>query len=64
MTCGLVAMAAVCPQGCRNGGSCVAPGICSCPDGWVGGACHTGKGNPGNGPVSLGICLSVCKKCL
>ncbi|KAK2880853.1 hypothetical protein Q8A67_018121 [Cirrhinus molitorella] len=27
--------------GCRNGGSCVAPGICSCPEGWIGGACHT-----------------------
>lgn len=33
---------AICPQGCWNGGSCVAPGICSCPDGWIGGACHTG----------------------
>lgn len=33
---------AICPQGCKNGGSCVAPGICSCPDGWIGGACHTG----------------------
>lgn len=35
--------AAICPQGCRNGGMCVAPGICSCPDGWLGGACHTGE---------------------
>lgn len=34
--------AAICPQGCRNGGSCVAPGICSCQEGWIGGACHTG----------------------
>lgn len=34
---------AICPQGCRNGGICVAPGICSCPDGWLGGACHTGE---------------------
>ncbi|KAG7216457.1 hypothetical protein INR49_001943 [Caranx melampygus] len=32
---------AICPQGCRNGGICVAPGICSCPEGWLGGACHT-----------------------
>ncbi|XP_038653426.1 von Willebrand factor D and EGF domain-containing protein isoform X2 [Scyliorhinus canicula] len=31
---------AICPQGCRNGGNCLAPGICNCPDGWVGGACH------------------------
>jgi len=57
MTCGLVSTAAVCPQGCRNGGSCVAPGICSCPDGWVGGACHTGEGNHGHAPFSL---LPVC----
>lgn len=35
--------AATCPQGCRNGGVCVAPGICSCPEGWLGGACHTGE---------------------
>lgn len=21
----------------------MAPGICSCPDGWLGGACHTGE---------------------
>lgn len=34
---------AICPQGCRNGGLCVAPGICSCPEGWLGGACHIGK---------------------
>uniref|UniRef100_A0A3Q2DST6 Schwann cell-specific EGF-like repeat autocrine factor n=1 Tax=Cyprinodon variegatus TaxID=28743 RepID=A0A3Q2DST6_CYPVA len=31
----------ICPQGCRNGGTCMAPGICSCPEGWLGGACHT-----------------------
>ena len=37
--------AAICPQGCRNGGLCVAPGICSCPEGWLGGACHTGESN-------------------
>ncbi|NWW46657.1 VWDE protein, partial [Pedionomus torquatus] len=30
----------ICPQGCQNNGACVAPGICSCPAGWVGGACH------------------------
>lgn len=35
--------AAICPQGCRNGGVCVAPGICSCPEGWLGGACHAGE---------------------
>lgn len=34
---------AICPQGCRNNGACVAPGICSCPAGWVGGACHLGR---------------------
>lgn len=37
---------AICPQGCRNGGICVAPGICSCPEGWLGGACHTGELKP------------------
>ncbi|NWI86981.1 VWDE protein, partial [Pitta sordida] len=31
---------AICPQGCRNNGACVAPGICNCPAGWFGGACH------------------------
>ncbi|KAL4646849.1 protein jagged-1a-like [Arapaima gigas] len=36
----VVSSTAICPQGCQNGGSCVAPGICSCPSGWVGGACH------------------------
>lgn len=41
--CGCGLFAAICPQGCRNGGSCVAPGICSCPEGWLGGACHTGE---------------------
>lgn len=43
MSSGLFPNAAICPQGCRNGGVCVAPGICSCPEGWLGGACHTGE---------------------
>lgn len=38
-----VSHAAICPQGCRNGGLCVAPGICSCTEGWLGGACHMGE---------------------
>lgn len=43
---GFVPCAAICPQGCRNGGICMAPGICSCPEGWLGGACHTGELTP------------------
>lgn len=43
MSLWFVTHSAICPQGCRNGGICVVPGICSCPEGWMGGACHTGK---------------------
>lgn len=30
------------PDGCLNGGYCVVPGQCSCPNGWGGAKCHEG----------------------
>lgn len=34
--------AAVCTPDCQNGGACVAPGICNCLEGWIGGRCEGG----------------------
>ena len=31
-----------CSDGCQNGGNCVFPGICECPNGWAGLACEEG----------------------
>ena len=30
------------PDGCRNNGHCVSPGICSCARGWSGAKCQNG----------------------
>ncbi|XP_067902605.1 protein kinase C-binding protein NELL1-like isoform X3 [Heterodontus francisci] len=32
---------AFCEEGCRNGGSCVAPQMCACPPGFTGSGCQT-----------------------
>lgn len=34
---------AVCLQKCLNGGECIGPNICECPEGWVGMLCQTRK---------------------
>lgn len=34
-------MTAVCSQICENGGTCVAPDVCVCPNGWTGYDCAT-----------------------
>ena len=33
---------AICTGGCQNGGTCAAPGNCSCTAGWIGDNCETG----------------------
>ena len=40
-----VSILAICfpPDGCRNGGHCAQPGICSCTTGWRGPACADGN---------------------
>lgn len=57
---GFVPCAAICPQGCRNGGICMAPGICSCPEGWLGGACHTGELTPTRWHASMYFTSIIC----
>ncbi|XP_064417638.1 protein kinase C-binding protein NELL2 isoform X3 [Latimeria chalumnae] len=32
---------AFCEKGCKNGGSCIAPNICACPQGFTGSHCET-----------------------
>lgn len=32
---------AFCKDGCRNGGSCIAPNMCACPQGFTGTSCET-----------------------
>lgn len=34
---------ALCRPGCANGGLCVDPDVCSCPDGFTGARCQTGN---------------------
>ena len=34
---------AICTPPCQNGGDCVAPGVCECPDVWNGLRCEDGK---------------------
>lgn len=34
---------AVCFQKCKNGGECIAPGICHCPVTWEGARCQIRK---------------------
>ena len=36
---------AECKSDCLNGGSCIAPDVCECPDGWEGD--HCGQGDDG-----------------
>lgn len=40
----------------------MAPGICSCPDGWLGGACHTGEFGCTQSRTA-GNCLTVVLVC-
>ncbi len=39
----IMSITAVCPGGCYNGGTCTAPGRCSCPARWTGTQCGTGE---------------------
>ena len=39
---------ALCRPGCANGGLCVAPDVCSCPDGFTGARCQTGRNQTEN----------------
>lgn len=39
---GLHCEKALCRPGCAHGGTCVAPDVCSCPDGYTGARCQTG----------------------
>ena len=39
----IIFISAVCEQGCRNGGHCVAPNKCSCQHGYTGDMCEKGK---------------------
>lgn len=36
-------LAAFCEEGCRYGGTCVAPNKCLCPSGFTGSHCEKGK---------------------
>jgi len=31
-----------CPQGCKNHGTCILPGVCACTSGWTGSDCAKG----------------------
>ena len=35
-------LAAICINGCHNGGTCTAPSNCRCTSGWTGSNCQTG----------------------
>ena len=39
-----VYVTAVCQEPCLNGGMCIKPGQCSCPEGFTGTQCETGNG--------------------
>ncbi|KAM6170133.1 epidermal growth factor-like protein 7 [Rhynchocyon petersi] len=49
--------AAVCQPPCQNGGSCVRPGLCRCPDGWQGDSCQTDVDECSSG---LASCPQLC----
>ncbi|XP_006900692.1 PREDICTED: epidermal growth factor-like protein 7 [Elephantulus edwardii] len=49
--------AAVCQPPCQNGGSCIQPGRCRCPDGWQGHSCQTDVDECSLGRV---VCPQLC----
>ena len=42
----------MCDEGCMNGGTCIAPNICSCTANWRGAQCEEG------------VCVCVCVVCV
>ncbi len=36
-------LTATCSQVCQNGGTCIAPDVCSCRDGWAESDCSKGR---------------------
>ena len=63
--------AAVCENGCQNGGRCIGPNRCACVYGFTGPQCERGKKRKKNLPLeqsaaaaaakSRQLCLSYCK---
>lgn len=50
---------AVCLQKCKNGGECVGPNTCHCPNGWEGLQCQTGECSL----CTIGSVVFVCLFC-
>ena len=49
---------AECKSDCQNGGSCTAPDVCECQDGWEGD--HCGQGDDGVIIVDTTACITCC----
>ena len=64
--------AAVCENGCQNGGRCIGPNRCACVYGFTGPQCERGKKRKKNLPLeqsaaaaaakSRQLCLSYCRE--
>lgn len=52
-----VSTTAFCEEGCRYGGTCVAPNKCICPSGFTGSHCEKGKVTHSAATCFSGVCV-------